>query len=421
MTLKCVLTSFDYCTYNNTHINKRGRKEEMKQQKLAIIALAVSAFAIGMTEFISVGLLPLIKNAFDITIPMAGLTVSLYAIGVMIGAPVLTPLTNKMQRKHLLITLMLIFIIANILAAFSTSFTMLLAMRVLSALMHGVFMSIATAIASDLVSPDKRSSAIAMMFTGLTVATITGVPFGTWIGQTFGWEMSFITIAIIGLISLIANIIFVPSNLNEYEQAPILQQIKVFKNKSLMLVYLITALGYGGTFVVYTYLTSMLTHQLGYSSNTVVILLIIYGVMVAIGNTLGGKLTNKMPTKALSIIFLIQAIVFIFVGVTTSHPIIGLIAILLMGLFAFMNVPGLQLIVVLFAERENKATVNFASSLNISAFNIGITLGSVIGGYVLKQYSVSMTPYFGFAMVILASAMMFILYSKEKQDNLAQC
>ncbi|RIM84038.1 MFS transporter, partial [Staphylococcus xylosus] len=134
---------------------------------------------------------------------------------------------------------------ANTLAALSTTFTMLLAMRILSALMHGVFMSIATAIASDLVTPDKRSSAIAMMFTGLTVATITGVPIGTWIGQQFGWEMSFITIAVIGFISLIANIFVVPNDLNEYDQAPMLEQLKVFKNKSLMMVYLITALGYG--------------------------------------------------------------------------------------------------------------------------------------------------------------------------------
>ena len=200
----------------------------MKKHNFAIIALAISAFAIGMTEFISVGLLPLIKDDFGITLPLAGLTVSLYAIGVTIGAPVLTPLTNKMKRKHLLICIMVVFIVANLLAAFALSFSMLLAMRILSALMHGVFMSIATAIASDLVSADKRSSAIAMMFTGLTVATITGVPFGTWIGQTFGWQMSFVTIALIGLLSLIANIIVVPKDLNEYEQTPIAQQLKVF-------------------------------------------------------------------------------------------------------------------------------------------------------------------------------------------------
>ncbi|MDW4065026.1 MFS transporter [Staphylococcus saprophyticus] len=390
----------------------------MRKNKFAILALAMSAFAIGMTEFISVGLLPLIKDSFNTTISLAGLTVSLYAVGVTIGAPLLTPMTNKIRRKHLLIGIMLIFIIANTLAAFSTTFSMLLAMRVLSALMHGVFMSIATAIASDLVSPDKRSSAIAMMFTGLTVATITGVPLGTWIGQQFGWEASFITIAIIGFLSLVINIISVPNDLNEYEQASMLEQLTVFKNKSLMMVYLITALGYGGTFVVYTYLTTLLTDTLHYSDDAVVILLVIYGVMVAIGNTLGGKLTNNRPRQVLIGIFLIQAIVLLIVGVTVSHQILGTIAILIMGLFAFMNVPGLQLIVVLFAERKNKATTNFASSLNIASFNIGITLGSVIGGYVLNHFSITMTPYFGFAMVLIASAMMYMVYKNEKSTEL---
>lgn len=390
----------------------------MRKNKFAILALAMSAFAIGMTEFISVGLLPLIKDSFNTTISLAGLTVSLYAVGVTIGAPLLTPMTNKIKRKHLLIGIMLIFIIANTLAAFSTTFSMLLAMRVLSALMHGVFMSIATAITSDLVSPDKRSSAIAMMFTGLTVATITGVPLGTWIGQQFGWEASFITIAIIGFLSLVINIISVPNDLNEYEQASMLEQLTVFKNKSLMMVYLITALGYGGTFVVYTYLTTLLTDTLHYSDDAVVILLVIYGVMVAIGNTLGGKLTNNRPRQVLIGIFLIQAIVLLIVGVTVSHQILGTIAILIMGLFAFMNVPGLQLIVVLFAERKNKATTNFASSLNIASFNIGITLGSVIGGYVLNHFSITMTPYFGFAMVLIASAMMYMVYKNEKSTEL---
>lgn len=390
----------------------------MRKNKFAILALAMSAFAIGMTEFISVGLLPLIKDSFNTTISLAGLTVSLYAVGVTIGAPLLTPMTNKIKRKHLLIGIMLIFIIANTLAAFSTTFSMLLAMRVLSALMHGVFMSIATAIASNLVSPDKRSSAIAMMFTGLTVATITGVPLGTWIGQQFGWEASFITIAIIGFLSLVINIISVPNDLNEYEQASMLEQLTVFKNKSLMMVYLITALGYGGTFVVYTYLTTLLTDTLHYSDDAVVILLVIYGVMVAIGNTLGGKLTNNRPMQVLIGIFLIQAIVLLIVGVTVSHQILGTIAILIMGLFAFMNVPGLQLIVVLFAERKNKATTNFASSLNIASFNIGITLGSVIGGYVLNHFSITMTPYFGFTMLLIASAMMYMVYKNEKSTEL---
>ncbi|KXA47080.1 MFS transporter [Staphylococcus simulans] len=386
----------------------------MKKNRFAILALAVSAFAIGMTEFISVGLLPLIQREYNITIAMAGLTVSMYALGVTIGAPILTPLTNKMKRKHLLLGIMLIFILANGTAAFSVTFSMLLSMRILSALMHGVFMSVATAIASDLVTPDKRASAIAMMFTGLTVATITGVPFGTWIGQQFGWQMSFIAIAVIGLISFIANMIFVPSDLTEYDQAPMSEQLKVFKNPSLLLVYIITALGYGGTFVVYTYLTTLLTESMGYGESAVVVILIFYGVMVAIGNTLGGKLTNRQPVRMLIGIFIMQALILLIVGVTAHLHILGLVSVLLMGLFAFMNVPGLQLIVVLLAEKDNPATVNFASSINISAFNIGITLGSVIGGYVLEHYSISATPYFAFVMVIFASVLMYVLYKQPK-------
>lgn len=386
--------------------------------QLALISLAISAFAIGSTEFISVGLLPLIKDAFDVTIPLAGLTVSLYAIGVTVGAPILTPLTNNMKRKTVLILIMVVFIIANVFAGLATSFSLLLAMRVLSAFSHGVFMSIATTIAADLVPAHKRSSAIAMMFTGLTVATITGVPFGTWVGQNFGYEMSFYTIALIGLISLIANISFVPKNLTEYEQAPIIKQLAVFKNKPLMSIYLITALGYGGTFVVYTYMTEILTNILGYETNSIVIILILYGVMVAIGNILGGKLTNHAPTKSLTIIFLLQALTLLLVGFTIHFHVVGLISILLMGLFAFMNVPGLQLIVVLFAERNSKETVNFASSLNISAFNIGITLGSVIGGFILNHLTLSSTPYFAFIMVLVASILMFVVNKHETTELL---
>lgn len=386
--------------------------------QLALISLAISAFAIGSTEFISVGLLPLIKDAFDVTIPLAGLTVSLYAIGVTVGAPILTPLTNNMKRKTVLILIMVVFIIANVFAGLATSFSLLLAMRVLSAFSHGVFMSIATTIAADLVPAHKRSSAIAMMFTGLTVATITGVPFGTWVGQNFGYEMSFYTIALIGLISLIANISFVPKNLTEYEQAPIIKQLAVFKNKPLMSIYLITALGYGGTFVVYTYMTEILTNILGYETNSIVIILILYGVMVAIGNTLGGKLTNHAPIKSLTIIFLLQALTLLLVGFTIHFHVVGLISILLMGLFAFMNVPGLQLIVVLFAERNSKETVNFASSLNISAFNIGITLGSVIGGFILNHLTLSSTPYFAFIMVLVASILMFVVNKHETTEPL---
>ena len=181
----------------------------------ALLALAISAFAIGTTEFISVGLLPLISQDLDISVTTAGLTVSLYALGVMVGAPILTSLTSRMPRKKLLLWIMIVFIIGNGIAAGATSVTVLLVARVISAFSHGVFMSIGSTIAAHLVPENRRASAISIMFTGLTVATITGVPFGTFIGQQFGWRFAFVAIVVIGIIGFIANSILVPSDLRQ--------------------------------------------------------------------------------------------------------------------------------------------------------------------------------------------------------------
>ena len=188
---------------------------DKKRSMFALLALAVSAFAIGTTEFISVGLLPLISQDLDISVTTAGLTVSLYALGVMIGAPILTSLTSRMPRKTLLLWIMIVFIIGNGIAAGATSVTVLLVARVISAFSHGVFMSIGSTIAADLVPENRRASAISIMFTGLTVATITGVPFGTFIGQQFGWRFAFVAIVVIGIIGFIANSILVPSDLRQ--------------------------------------------------------------------------------------------------------------------------------------------------------------------------------------------------------------
>lgn len=229
-----------------------------KQSLFALLALAISAFAIGTTEFISVGLLPLIANDLEIPVTTAGLTVSLYALGVTFGAPILTSLTSSMSRKTLLLWIMVIFIIGNGLAASATSIGVLLVARVISALSHGIFMSIGSTIAADLVPENKRASAISIMFTGLTVATVTGVPFGTFIGQQFGWRMAFILIIAVGVIALLANSILIPSTLRKGTVSSFRDQIKIVTNGRLLLVFIITALGYGGTFVVFTYLSPIL-------------------------------------------------------------------------------------------------------------------------------------------------------------------
>ncbi|EMO0985705.1 MFS transporter [Listeria monocytogenes] len=379
---------------------------------LTLLALAISAFGIGSTEFISVGLLPLISSSMGVSISMAGLTVSIYALGVMIGAPVLTTMTAKMNRKNLLLLVMLVFLIGNLVSAFALSFGMLLTGRVVAAFAHGVFMSIASVIAADVVHPSKRASAIAVMFTGLTVATVTGVPLGTFIGQLFGWRMSFLFIVAIGVIAIIANFFLVPKNLSNGKSISFKSIGQLLVNKKIVMVLLMTAFGYGGTFVVYTYLSPMFS-GMGYSTSMIVILLIVYGVMVAIGNTIGGHFANERPAKALFVMFSLQGITLLLLQFTSTNAILGLITIMLMGFFAFMNVSGLQLYVVQLAERYLPETVSMASALNISAFNIGIALGAFIGGLVTEYIGLSYTPIVGFLMVFIAIILTFYM-KKDK-------
>lgn len=378
---------------------------------LTLLALAISAFGIGSTEFISVGLLPLISSSMGVSISTAGLTVSIYALGVMVGAPVLTTVTAKMNRKNLLLLVMLVFLIGNLVSAFAVSFGTLLTGRVVAAFAHGVFMSIASVIAADVVHPSKRASAIAVMFTGLTVATVTGVPLGTFIGQLFGWRMSFLFIVAIGVIAIIANFFLVPKNLSNGKSISFKSIGQLLVNKKIVMVLLMTAFGYGGTFVVYTYLSPMFS-GMGYSTSMIVILLIVYGVMVAIGNTIGGHFANERPAKALFIMFSLQGVTLLL-QFTSGNAILGLMTIMLMGFFAFMNVSGLQLYVVQLAERYLPETVSMASALNISAFNIGIALGAFIGGLVTEYIGLSYTPIVGFLMVFIAIILTFYM-KKDK-------
>lgn len=297
----------------------------------ALLALAVSAFAIGTTEFISVGLLPLISDDLHIPVTTAGLTVSLYALGVTFGAPILTSLTSSMSRKTLLLWIMLIFIAGNTMAATASSIGILLAARVISAFSHGVFMSIGSTIAADIVPEDKRASAISIMFTGLTVATVTGVPFGTFIGQQLGWRFAFMVIIAVGIIAFITNGILVPSKLRKGTKTTMRDQLKLVTNGRLLLLFVITALGYGGTFVVFTYLSPLLQEVTGFKAGTVAVILLGYGIAIAIGNMIGGKLSNRNPIAALFYMFIVQAIVLFTLTITAPYQTAGLITILCMG------------------------------------------------------------------------------------------
>ncbi|WP_024122446.1 MFS transporter [Bacillus halotolerans] len=385
----------------------------------ALLALAISAFAIGTTEFISVGLLPLISDDLHIPVTTAGLTVSLYALGVTFGAPILTSLTSSMSRKTLLLWIMIIFIAGNTMAASASSIGILLAARVISAFSHGVFMSIGSTIAVDLVPENKRASAISIMFTGLTVATVTGVPFGTFIGQQLGWRFAFMVIIAVGIIAVIANGILVPSNLRKGTKTTMRDQLKLVTNGRLLLLFVITALGYGGTFVVFTYLSPLLQEVTGFKAGTVAIILLVYGIAIAIGNMIGGKLSNRNPIATLFYMFIVQALVLFTLTFTAPYKIAGLITILFMGLLAFMNVPGLQVYVVMLAERFVPSAVDVASAINIAAFNTGIALGSFLGGVITDSIGLIHTAWIGALMV--AGAVILTGWSRllEKQDRQA--
>lgn len=390
-----------------------------KRSTLALLALATSAFAIGTTEFISVGLLPLIAGDLNVPVTTAGLTVSLYALGVTFGAPVLTSLTSSMSRKTLLLWIMIIFIVGNSMAASAQGIGVLLAARVISAFSHGIFMSIGSTIAADLVPENRRASAISIMFSGLTVATVTGVPLGTFIGQHFGWRLAFILIIAVGIIALIANSFLVPSDLRRGTRTSLRDQLKLVKNGRLLLLFMITALGYGGTFVVFTYLSPILQDITGFKAGTVAFILLVYGIAIAIGNMIGGKLSNHNPVRALFYMFIAQAVVLFIFNYTAPFKLGGLITVFFMGLLAFMNVPGLQVYVVMLAERFVPTAVDVASALNIAAFNIGIAFGSYLGGVITDSLGMIYTTWIGSLMVlaaVLLTGWNQILEKKEQQS-----
>lgn len=367
---------------------------------IALYALTIAAYAIGTTEFVIVGLLPTVASDLQITLPLAGLIVSVYALGVTFGAPVLTALTGRLNRKPLLIALMVLFIAGNSLAAISPSYPVLLFARVLTAFAHGVFFSLGSTIAADLVPENRRASAIALMFMGLTVAIVTGVPLGTWIGQQWGWRATFAAVAVLGAIACIALAVLLPSRLHKAPVASLTAQVRVLTSGPLLLVFGMTALGYGGTFVAFTYLATILETVTGFAASDVSLILILYGVAIAAGNLSGGFFANRHPVRALAWLFSAQAGILALFNLTQHAAIPTLMTLAALGFLSFASVPGLQLYVVKQAQQFRPGAVDTASALNIAAFNLGIALGAWIGGLVVASpLGLTATPWVGALMV----------------------
>jgi predicted MFS family arabinose efflux permease len=387
---------------------------------LALWALTLSAFAIGTTEFVIVGLIPTIAASLQVSVPSSGLLVSLYAIGVAVGAPVLTALTGRLPRKLLLLGLMLLFTAGNLLAWMAPNYEALMAARVLTGLAHGVFFSIGSTIATSLVLKEKAASAIALMFSGLTVALVTGVPLGTFIGQHFGWQTTFLAVSMLGVAAFAGIAVLVPRAIAGSKPSSLLAQAAVLKKPRLLLVYAMTTLGYGGTFVAFTYLAPILQQVAGFSAGAVGLVMLVYGVSVAFGNIWGGKLADrKGPVRALQIVFALLAAVLLVLQFTAANKIAVLITVLAWGAVAFGNVPGLQVYVVQRAGRDAPQAVDVASGLNIAAFNVGIALGAWGGGIIVDRIGLMATPWIG-ALVVLGAFLLTTLAGRLDQRDAAR-
>ncbi|MFC9934389.1 MFS transporter [Glutamicibacter sp. NPDC127525] len=343
---------------------------------LGLIALAIGAFGIGLTEFVIMGLLPDVTADFGVSEAAAGWLISGYALSVVVGALGLTAATVRLPRKPVLVGLLVLFIIGNSLTAMAATYEVAMIGRVIAALCHGAFFGIGAVVAADLVPANKKAGAIAIMFTGLTAANVLGVPFGTLLGQHSGWRSTFWAISGIGIIALIGILVLVPVIKHAAEGISLRKELGAFTSLQVWLSLGVTVLGYGGMFGAFTYIAYTLTEVTGFNETSVPWLLMLFGVGLFAGNWIGGRMADKSIDRTLLIFISALLVVLVLFGFFASNQIATVIALLLMGGFGFGTVPGLQSRIMQYAG--NAPTL--ASGANIGAFNVGNALGAWAGG-----------------------------------------
>ncbi len=349
---------------------------------IALLALTAGAFGIGVTEFVIMGLLMQISADLGVSIPATGLLISGYALGVFVGAPILTIATRKLPRKTTLIALMIIFTIGNLACALAPGYGWLMAARIVTALAHGTFFGVGSVVATGLVAPDKRASAIAIMFTGLTAATLLGVPFGAWLGLEFGWRSTFWAVTGIGVLATIILSIFVPSSKETEAPGRLRDEVATLARPQVLMGLAMTVLGFAGVFAVFTYIQPILTQVTGFSKEAVSPILLVFGGGLAVGNLLGGRLADRrlMPAVLGTLAALAVVLGLMTFGIHSKVATVAFAG--LLGVAAFATVAPLQLRVL---EKAGGAGQSLASSLNIAAFNLGNALGAWLGGVVIAS------------------------------------
>ena len=349
---------------------------------LALYALTAGAFGIGVTEFVIMGLLLDMSADLHVTLQAAGLLISGYALGVVVGAPALTVFTRQWPRKTVLLALVAIFTLGNAACALAPNYGLLMAARVLTAFAHGSFFGVGSVVATGLVASDKRASAIATMFTGLTLANVLGVPVGTWLGQAFGWRSTFWAVAAVGLLALAVIQWLVPRDESAPEKMDWRADIAALGRRSVLLGLLTTVLGYGGVFAVFTYIAPLLTEITGFDKSAVPPILLVFGGGLVAGNLLGGKLADRRLEATVLGSLVALAVVLGGMGFALHSHALAVVFTGLLGVAAFATVAPLQMWVLSKAEG---AGATLASSFNIAAFNLGNALGAWVGGVVIAH------------------------------------
>ena len=391
----------------------RQRTERADRLPVALWALAVCLFGFGTGESVVAGLLLNLASDLKVSTSAAGLLVSGYAIGVIVGALVVPVLVRRLPRKTALVVLMGVFVVGNLLCALAPNYAMLMSARVITGLAHAAFFGLGSVIAAELVAPKKRASAIAIMFTGLTVAYVLGVPLGTLIGQAYGWRFTFWSVTLLGALAIVSIYGLVP-RLPLNSAPSIRQELRVIRRPQVLLAFAMTVFGNGSTLTVLTYIAPILVKNTGFSERAVSPILLLIGVGFVVGNTLGGKLADRRLIPSLLGILTVLAAILAAFTFTSHYKVATLVTIFFFGAAAFGIVPGLQLRVV----DKAKGAPNLASAFNIAAFNVGSAGGAYLGGVVLdSRLGLNAVPWVGAIVTTVAISLTAFSWSLDLRSK----
>lgn len=380
----------------------------------ALLALSVGGFGIGLTEFVIAGLLTEVATGLGVTISQAGHLVGGYALAVVPGALLITPLLMRRPPKYALALLLAFFVAGNLLSAWAPHYEVMFAGRIVAALTHGGYFGIGAVLASSLVPASKRASAVAALFAGLTIAIVLGVPAGALIGQQFGWRMVFWIISALGVVALAGIITLLPRTEPEGDQLPVAQQFRALARPQVLASLLTTALVFGGVFGVFTHIEPMLREVTGYSAAAIPWLLVIFGAGLFAGNILGGKAADKNPDTAVLVLAALLPVVILTLGAVASHPVPVAIGLFVLGLVGFATVPGLQARVM----RHATGASTLASATNIAAFDLGNTIGvSLAGAAIAAGFGLRSPTVVGAGLALIGLALVIAARLTARRNN----